>query len=165
MTILIVVVLFGNNLAKVELPVWPEVREISKIYNVEVKRQPLSWLFLGKVRTKAEVLLDSSLTLLFHTLGIQVLITSCSSDTRPINGCRATALHIFLHHSHTGSWMCPAFHILLLISLFYLSQCFRRASQWLFLYSLTTSFRAVLLLHLLLKWWKILILIINPYSF
>lgn len=37
MTILIVVVLFCNKLAKLELPVWPEVREISKNYNVDMK--------------------------------------------------------------------------------------------------------------------------------
>lgn len=52
MTIPIVVVLFCNNLAKLEHFVWPEVREISKIYNVEVKQQLLPWLFLGEVRNK-----------------------------------------------------------------------------------------------------------------
>lgn len=38
MTVIIAVILYYKNLAMLELPVWPEVREICKICKMEVKQ-------------------------------------------------------------------------------------------------------------------------------
>lgn len=76
---------------------------------MEVKQQPVPWLFLGaegdKGRSAGRFLLDLTL----HTPGIQVFLTSGPCDTRPINRCRSKSPPQTPHHSHTLQLDVPGF--------------------------------------------------------